>query len=146
MQVSGETNSPAVIHTRNADEDTIFFLNQFVKKYNSSGLIHCFSSGMSLANCALDNGFYISFSGVITFDKADEIRKIVKYVPLNKILVETDSPYLAPVPKRGKRNEPAFTKYTLEQIAKIKKMDTEEVANETTRNFFNLFSKAKDAT
>ena len=117
-----------------------------MKKYNSSGLIHCFSSGLSLANCALDNGFYISFSGVITFDKADEIRKIVKYVPLNKILVETDSPYLAPVPKRGKRNEPAFTKYTLEQIAKIKKMDTEEVANETTRNFFNLFSKAKDAT
>ena len=146
MQVSGETNSPTVIHTRNADADTIFFLNQFVKKYNSSGLIHCFSSGMSLANCALDNGFYISFSGVITFDKADEIRKIVKYVPLNKILVETDSPYLAPVPKRGKRNEPAFTKYTLEQIAKIKKIDTEEVANVTTKIFFNFFSKAKDAT
>ena len=101
---------------------------------------------MSLANCALDNGFYISFSGVITYDKADEIRKIVKYVPLNKILVETDSPYLAPIPKRGKRNEPAFTKYTLEQIAKIKKIDIEEVANETTKNFFNLFSKAKDAT
>ena len=145
MQVSGETNSPTVIHTSNADEDTIFFLNQFVKKYNSSGLIHCFSSGKSLANCALDNGFYISFSGLITFDRADEIRKIVKYVPLNKILVETDSPYLAPVPKRGKRNEPAFTKYTLEQIAKIKKIDTEEVANVTTKNFFNLFSKAKDA-
>ena len=79
-----------------------FSLNQFVKKYNSSGLIHCFSSGISLANCALDNGFYISFSGVITFDKADEIRKIVKYVPLNKILVETDSPYLAPMPKEVK--------------------------------------------
>ena len=146
MKVSGETNSPTVIHTRNADEDTIFFLDQFVKKYNSTGLIHCFSSGKSLATCALDNGFYISFSGVITFDKANKIRKIVEYVPLNKILVETDSPYLAPIPKRGKRNEPAFTKYTLEQIAKIKKIDPEEVANATTNNFFNLFLKATDAT
>ncbi len=144
MEVSGKTKLPTVVHTRDADQDTIFFIKNFVKKYNTTGLIHCFSSGKSLATCALDNGFYISFSGIITFGKSDELREIVNYVPLDRILVETDSPYLAPVPKRGKRNEPAFTKFTLEKIAEIKNLNTDKVAEVTTNNFFNLFSKAKN--
>lgn len=146
MEVSGEEKVPIVVHTRDADSDTIDFINIFVKKYNTTGLIHCFSSGKSLAKCALDNGFYISFSGIITFNKAYDLRKIVKLVPLDRILVETDSPYLAPVPKRGKRNEPAFTKFTLEMIATIKNLDVEKIAEITTNNFFNLFSKAKNET
>ena len=109
-------------------------------------LIHCFSSGKSLAKCALDNGIYISFSGIITFNRAEELGKIVNYVPLDRILVETDSPFLAPEPKRGKRNEPANTKFTLEKIAQIKNLSTEKVAEVTTDNFFRLFSRAKNET
>ncbi len=146
MEVSGEEKVPIIVHTRDADSDTIDFINNFVKKYNTTGLIHCFSSGESLAKCALNNGFYISFSGLITFNKAFDLREIVKLVPLDRILVETDSPYLAPVPKRGKRNEPAFTKFTLEMIANLKNLDIEKIAEITTNNFFNLFSKAKNET
>ena len=107
-----------------------------------SGLLHCFSSSRDLAETALDLGLYLSISGIVTFNKADELRKIVKEAPLDRLLVETDAPYLAPVPKRGKRNEPAFTRHTAEKIAEIKEISFEEVATATTDNFFNLFSKA----
>ena len=143
MEVSGKENVPLIIHTRNADSMMISCLNNFVKNYNCRGLLHSFSSDMELARCALDNGFYLSFSGMITFKNARELREVVNYVPLDRILVETDSPYLAPVPKRGERNEPAFTKYTLDQIAEIKNISSDEAALITTENFFNLFTRAK---
>ncbi len=144
LEVASKTNIPLIVHTRDAESDTINFLNKFCKRNRTKGLIHCFSSSKNLAKCALDNNFYISFSGIITFKKCVELRKIVSYTPLDKILVETDAPYLSPVPLRGKRNEPANTLLTLKKIAEIKEIDIEQAAEVTTQNFFKLFSKARD--
>ncbi len=138
--ISAKNNSPVIVHTRDADDDTILCINKACKKYNTKGLIHCFSSTKKLAKEALDNGFYISFSGIITFSKSQSLIDIVKYVPLDRILVETDAPYLAPEPFRGKRNEPVFVKQTLKKIAEIKNINNEELALTTTNNFFSLFS------
>ena len=113
------------------------------KNYEASGLIHCFTSGKSLAKVALDNGFYISISGIVTYKQSYSLRDIVKYIPLDRLLVETDSPFLAPVPKRGKRNEPSFLEHTLQEISKIKKKSIQEVTRITTQNFFHLFNKIK---
>ena len=142
--LSGDKKYPTIVHTRDADDDTINCLNESVKKYSSSGLIHCFTSTKQFAKKALDNDFYISFSGIITFKNAIDLVDVVKYVPLNKILVETDSPYLAPVPFRGKRNEPSHVNYTLEKISQIKKIKKDELIKITTKNFFTLFSKIKN--
>ena len=142
--LSGDKKYPTIVHTREADDDTINCLNESVKKYSSTGLIHCFTSTKQFAKKALDNGFYISFSGIITFKNAIDLVDVVKYVPLDKILVETDSPYLAPVPFRGKRNEPSYVNYTLEKISQIKKITKGELIKITTKNFFNLFSKIKN--
>ena len=139
IAVSGESKSPLIIHTRDAEDDTKFCLNKFIKSYGSKGLLHCFSSSKDLARCALNNDLYISFSGIVTFKNSNELKEIVKYVPLDKILVETDSPYLSPVPYRGKRNEPSFVIHTLKTIAGIKKLSTCEMAKITTTNFFRLF-------
>ncbi len=130
---------PLIIHTREADEDTLMCLRKYP---NARGVFHCFSGSEALAHAALDLGYSISFSGIITFKKADDLRKIVKDVPLDRMLVETDAPYLAPVPHRGKRNEPAFTRHTAATVAEIKGIPFEEVAEVTTKNFFNLFTKA----
>ncbi len=143
LEVASKEKIPLIVHTREADDDTISFLDKFVQTKKTKGLIHCFSSDKRLAKCALENGFYISFSGIITFNKSHELRKIVNYVPLDRILVETDSPYLSPVPFRGKRNEPAHTLFTLKKIAEIKEIETEKAAEVTSNNFFKLFSKAK---
>ena len=106
-------------------------------------MFHCFSGDLTLAKSALDLGYYISFSGIITFKKAEELREVVKYVPLSRILVETDAPFLAPIPHRGQRNEPAFTWHTAEMVAELKGESLASVAQQTTDNFFNLFTKAK---
>ena len=140
LEVSGLLNYPTIVHTRNAEKDTINSIDKAVKKHSSKGLIHCFTSTMELATKVLDKGFYISFSGIITFKKVDDLIDVVKYVPLDRILVETDAPYLAPVPFRGKRNEPSFVTHTLKKIAEIKKKNVEDMAQITTDNFFNLFS------
>ena len=142
--LSGDKKYPTIVHTRDADDDTMNCLNESVKKYSSTGLIHCFTSTKKFAKKALDNGFYISFSGIITFKNAIDLVDVVKYVPLDKILVETDSPYLAPVPFRGKRNEPSYVNYTLEKISQIKKIKKDELIKITTKNFFTLFSKIKN--
>ena len=110
---------------------------------NFRGLIHCFTSSKDFAEKMLDQGFYISISGIVTFKNAIDLQQIVAYLPLDKILIETDSPYLAPVPMRGLKNEPAFVPYVAEHIAKIKNITNEKVANQTTENFFKLFSKCK---
>jgi TatD DNase family protein len=133
---------PLVIHTRAADDDTIRLLRE-VGQGKACGVMHCFSGGQKLAEQSLELGFYISFSGIITFKKAEELREVAKYVPLDKILVETDSPYLAPVPHRGKRNEPAFVVHTAQVLAELKGITAEEVAQKTTKNFFRLFDKIK---
>ena len=140
LEVSGLFNYPTIVHTRNAEKDTINCIEKAVKKHSTKGLIHCFTSTMELAKKVLDEGFYISFSGIITFKKVDDLIDVVKYVPLDRILVETDAPFLAPMPFRGKRNEPSFVTHTLKKIAKIKRKNVKDMAQITTDNFFNLFS------
>lgn len=142
IHVARETGLPLIIHTRNADEKTIEILANEMKKGPFPGLIHCFSTGRTLAERSIEMGLYISISGIVTFKKAQELQETVKHLPLKKLLVETDAPYLAPMPHRGKRNEPAFTKHTAEFIANLKGIPYEEVARVTTDNFFKLFTKA----
>lgn len=138
LQVSTELDLPIIIHTREADEDTLACLDDYP---TAKGVFHCFSGSADLAKAALDRGFYLSFSGIITFKNAEELRQVVQFAPLDRILVETDSPFLAPIPHRGKRNEPAFTRINAEKIAEVKGLSFEEVAKETTESFFALFDK-----
>ena len=137
-----ETGLPLIIHSRDADEDTALTLEKAYINKPITGVIHCFTSTPQLAERALDIGFYISFSGILTFKTAQNLRDIAATVPLDRLLVETDAPYLAPVPHRGKRNEPAFTAHTNALLAELKGISTEECARATTDNFFRLFSKA----
>lgn len=134
---------PVVVHTRDAEADTLAILADEMGKGAFPGLIHCFSGSADLALKCVEMGLYISVSGIITFKKADDVRETVAQVPLDRLLVETDAPYLAPVPHRGKPNEPAFTRLTAEKLAEIKGVSFEEVEDVTTRNFFSLFNQAK---
>ncbi len=138
-----DSNVPVIVHTRDAEEDTARILKEEGEGTSLSGVMHCFSSSRKLAEEALEMGFYISFSGIITFKKADELREIAKMVPLDKLLVETDAPFLAPVPYRGKVNEPAYVSMVGEYLAGLRGMKSEELARITTENFFRLFSKAE---
>ena len=142
IKASRETGLPVIVHTRSADEDTIKTLETEMKKGKFPGLIHCFSTGFELAESAIDLGMYVSISGIVTFKKAVELHESVKNIPLKNLLVETDAPYLAPMPYRGKPNEPAYTSYTARFIAELKGISYEEVAKVTTENFFRLFTKA----
>jgi TatD DNase family protein len=137
------TGLPLIVHTREADERTAAVLAEEAAEGGLTGVIHCFSSGRQLAEKALDLGFYISLSGIVTFKKAEELRAIAADVPLDRLLVETDAPYLAPIPHRGKRNEPAFVVHTAAVVAELKGIAPEELARRTTENFFRLFSKAR---
>lgn len=132
---------PLIVHARAADAEIAAILQQ---ERPHAGVLHCFSSGRELAVAALDLGFYISISGIVTFRKADDLRAIVRDVPLDRLLVETDAPYLAPVPYRGKRNEPAFVAATAAAVAALKGVAVEELAAATTENFFRLFQKAQN--
>jgi TatD DNase family protein len=138
VQLARELKLPIVIHTREAQEDTIAILKE-EKAGELGGVFHCFSGDAWLAKDALDLGFYLSFSGVITFQNATMLREIVKIVPLDRILVETDSPYLTPAPHRGKRNEPAYVRQVAEKIAEIQGLDLEQVEEATTQNAKRLF-------
>ncbi|AWK88002.1 TatD family hydrolase [Azospirillum thermophilum] len=140
-----ETGLPLIIHTRDADDDTMRIVREEAAGRPVTGLLHCFSSGRQLAEEALDFGFHLSLSGIVTFKKSDDLRAIVKDVPLDRILVETDAPYLAPVPHRGRRNEPAFTALTAACVAEVKGVDPTELARRTTDNFFRLFTRADRA-
>lgn len=144
MEAARDTGLPIVVHSRDADADTVELLaEQSAKGGGLTGLIHCFTGTRMLAEGALDLGFYISFSGIITFKNAEELREIAARVPLERMLVETDAPYLAPIPNRGKRNEPAFVVHTAALLAKLKGISPEELAKATTDNFFRLFTKAQ---
>ncbi len=136
---------PLIVHTREADEDTATLLAEEGRDGALTGVLHCFTSGRELAVKALDLGFFISFSGIVTFKNAEDLREVVRLVPLDRMLVETDAPYLAPVPKRGKRNEPAFVAHTAAFVAGLKGLSAEALAETTTDNFHRLFTKAKRA-
>lgn len=139
-----ETDLPLVIHTRDAEQDTMDILRG-AGQGKSRGVMHCFSGTQWLADQALDIGFYVSFSGIITFKKSDDLREVVKRTPLDRILVETDSPYLAPMPNRGKRNEPAFVVHTARMVAELKGVSYEEIVRRTGENFLRLFNRAQVA-
>jgi len=134
---------PLIVHARDADEDIIRIIMEEKGSGDLKGVMHCFSSGRRMAEDALELGFYISFSGIITFKKAEELRGIARNVPPERLLVETDAPYLAPEPHRGKTNMPAYVGHTGSQLAAIHDMSPEEMARQTTDNFFTLFAKAE---
>lgn len=142
IQACIETGLPLVVHARDADEDTIRIIREEGNGTNLKGVMHCFSSGPKLAEEALDFGFHVSFSGIVTFKKATELQDIAKTVPLDRILVETDAPFLAPVPFRGKTNEPAYVQHTGRFLAELKGVSEKEIATITKQNFFTLFDKA----
>ena len=137
-----ETGLPLIVHSRDADDDTVAILQEAYAEGPFSGVIHCFTAGPGLARAALDIGFYISVAGIVTFKKADALRAVIADVPLDRLLIETDAPYLAPVPMRGKRNEPAFVGHTAAALASLKQVPVAEIARITTDNVFRLFSKA----
>ena len=140
IDAARETKLPLIIHTRNADTQTIQVLTEEMKKGPFTGLIHCFSTSKELAKNAINLGFYISLSGIITFNQSNDLRDIIKDLPLDKLLVETDAPYLAPEPFRGKCNEPSYVIHTAKILADLKKIEFETVANKTTENFNRLFN------
>ena len=140
---------PLVIHTRSASDDTLRLLREHggfdgasANAPLSRGVFHCFTESLEVARAALDLGFYISFSGIITFKSAQDLREVVRFVPLDRMLIETDSPYLAPVPHRGKTNNPSFVPLVAQQIAELRGLDTEAVGALTGENFDRLFSLA----
>ncbi len=146
IRASLEAGLPLIVHTRDADDDTMRIVKEEAAGQPVSGLLHCFSSGRQLAEEALEFGFYLSLSGIVTFKKSEDLRAIVKDVPLDRILVETDAPYLAPIPFRGKRNEPAYVAHTAATVAEVKGVDAAELARATTENFFRLFPRASGGT
>ena len=143
INISQKSKLPIIIHTRDAEEDTKKILSEQMLKQEFTGVMHCFTSSYELAKASLDLGMYISISGIVTFKNAEDLRQTVKKIPLDRLLIETDSPYLAPVPKRGKTNEPAFVKYVAEFLANYLGKDYEEFSSITTNNFYRLFSKIK---
>ncbi len=138
LDLAGELDKPCVVHSRSADEETV----QVMKDSGAAdlrGVIHCFTGGPALADGALELGWHIGFTGIVTFKRADNVVDAVRRCPLDRLLVETDAPYLAPIPHRGKRNEPAYLTHIVERIAQIKEMTVQEVAKATTANARRLF-------
>lgn len=142
IEAARQTSLPLIIHARAADDDMAAILQAEMAKAPFTCVMHCFSSGPALAKLALDLGFYLSMSGIATFKKSQEVRDIFAAAPVERILVETDAPYLAPMPHRGKRNEPAFTALTAQVGAEVMGMDYADFAAQTTANFDRLFCKA----
>ncbi|MEN3294883.1 MAG: TatD DNase family protein [Burkholderiales bacterium] len=142
IRASRATGKPLIIHTRSASEDTIRIMREEGAGTNAGGaggVMHCFTESLDVAEAAIDMGFYISFSGIVTFKSAKDLQAVARAVPLERTLIETDSPYLAPVPFRGKMNEPGFVRHVAEFLATLKGMPLDQVAQQTTENFFNLF-------
>jgi TatD DNase family protein len=142
VEASRQTGLPLVIHTRDAEDDTAEILTREVGKGGVTGVLHCFTGSQRLADVALDLGFYISLSGIVTFKNAADLQATAAMIPDDRILVETDAPFLAPVPNRGKTCEPAFVVDTAKFVAGLRGVEFDQVAAITTRNFFNLFGKA----
>ena len=136
------TQKPLVIHTRKAVDDTLSIMREEGVE-RAGGVLHCFTESLEMALAAIEMGFYISFSGIVTFKNALELKEVAKQIPLERMLIETDSPYLAPMPFRGKTNQPAYVKYVAQEIANLRGISVEEVAKVTTANFFTLFKHTK---
>ena len=141
MELAQQHNLPVSIHSRDAFDDTVEILVTYPKV---KGVMHCFSGSREFAKQVLDFGYYVSISGIVTYKKATELQDVVKYVPLDRLLIETDSPFLAPVPHRGKMNEPAFVTLVAEKIAELRETTVDTIATATSENFFNLFSLAQN--
>ncbi|HZV65675.1 MAG TPA: TatD family hydrolase [Telluria sp.] len=146
IRASRITRKPLIIHTRSASEDTIRIMREEgagSDKGGAAGVMHCFTESLEVAEAALAMGFYISFSGIVTFKSAKDLQAVARVVPLERMLIETDSPYLAPVPYRGKMNEPAYVRHVAEYIATLKDVPLAQVAQQTSDNFFNLFNMVR---
>jgi TatD DNase family protein len=143
IEAARQTGLPLIVHTRDAEDDTIAILREEMAKGPFTGLVHCFTGTQRLADAALELGLFISVSGIATFKKSDALRAVLARVPLDRLLVETDAPYLAPAPHRGKRNEPAFVVNTAAALAEVKGVSPDEIAAATTDNFFRLFTRAQ---
>lgn len=141
VEAARRTGLPVIVHTRDADEDTAAILTEEMGKGAFTGLVHCFSSGPHFAEIAIELGLYVSASGIMTFKTAEALRDTLAGVPLDRLLVETDSPYLAPIPFRGKRNEPAYVAHTAARLAQVKGVTIRELEEATTDNFRRLFTK-----
>lgn len=141
LEVGGKAGLPIVVHTREAREDTLALIKAH-GNLEHAGVLHCFTEDWDMAKRALDLNYYISISGIVTFKNAEQIRDVVRKMPLDRLLVETDSPYLAPVPYRGKPNEPKYVREVAEFIAEVRGLAFEELAQKTTENFYQLFKKA----
>ncbi|MEQ5808053.1 TatD family hydrolase [Alteromonas sp. NFXS44] len=142
IKVANALKKPLIIHTRDAREDTLSLLKEH-KNPETKGVLHCFTESLDMALAAIDMGFYVSISGIVTFNSADELREVVKALPMERLLIETDSPWLAPVPHRGKQNQPGFVVEVAEFIASVKGVTVEELARQTTENFYTLFSHVR---
>lgn len=145
IQAARQVGKPIIVHTRDARQDTLAILRE-EGAAEIGGVLHCFTEDWDTASKAIDLGFYISFSGIVTFRNADALRDVAKRVPSDRLLVETDSPYLAPVPKRGKTNQPAYVRYIAEHLAAVRGETCEYLAQCTTDNYFRLFSGARVVT
>ncbi len=138
IRAARECGKPLIIHTRDAGEDTLRIMRE-ERAYEAGGVMHCFTETLEFAQAAMELDFYVSFSGIVTFKNAHAIKAVAKAVPMERLLVETDSPYLAPVPHRGKTNEPGWVRHVAEEIARLRETSLEAVAEATTGNFFRLF-------
>jgi TatD DNase family protein len=145
IEAARQTRLPLVVHTREAEADTAEMLGEAVREGGVTGVLHCFTGSAELARKGLDLGFFISLSGIVTFKNAQELQDIAKWLPAEQMLIETDSPFLAPVPHRGQKCEPAFVADTAAFVAELRSEDPEQLAAATTANFFRLFDKAKAA-
>lgn len=141
IRAARSLKKPLVIHTREASEDTLTILKEEGAS-EVGGILHCFTESLAVAQAGIDLGFYISLSGIVSFKKAEQVHEVARSIPLDRLLVETDAPYLAPVPYRGKPNEPAYVKHVAEAIADLRQISLEEVAAATSRNFLRLFPAA----
>jgi TatD DNase family protein len=145
IDAARQTALPLVVHTREAEEDTAEILTSAVREGGVKGVLHCFTGSAELARKGLDLGFYVSLSGIVTFKNAQDLQETAKWLPADQMLVETDSPFLAPVPHRGQKCEPAFVADTARFVAELRGEDPEQLAEATTANFFKLFTKAQRA-
>lgn len=143
IEAARQTGLPLIVHTRDAEEDTAEILTEAVREGGVAGVLHCFTSSEKLARQALDIGFYISMSGIVTFKNARDLQETARQIPLDRLLVETDSPFLAPVPNRGKTCEPAFVADTASFVAELRGEALDDLSEATTDNFYRLFAKAK---
>lgn len=142
IRAARATGKPLIIHTRNAAEDTLRIMQE-EGAAAVGGVMHCFTESWEVAQAAIDMGFYISFSGIVTFKNAQALKDVAQKVPLDKVLVETDSPYLAPIPFRGKTNQPAYVRHVAEEVARLRDVPLQQLIDATTHNFFHLFKHAQ---